>query len=495
MGYSVPVGQPLMVMLAGQPFINVRLSFHSYIPRSTSSIISEKLVNHWVNKLIEFPEFHDKIEFKVAITTYSFDFDEKVEQLIGEVLTDVEKVEFKEAHRKQTISLLEKKGIGSIDQALDSINTLNFKHEELIKNGYQSKISSLFLMIDDCIQMGTIPFSILARHGFIAKTILTSLERCDIIKRGDISKIQSSIQTIAGDLVDDMKSLKIDELSIDHFMKKYGHLRPGTYDITSKRYDQMPIAMLSNNIALNNPKQGVKTFRFSPEQQKKINKFLKKEGFIDLNAKSLLEYINKATIGREYGKFVFTKTVSDVLKLIEIFAKKNGLSLEEVSHIPINSLLDVAKNSAEGSVEDRLRVISEHEAEKHSVSKAIRLPQLLTDRSGVYIIPFQVSHPNFITHEKITAQCLVLDTRIDKVSLEGKVVIIESADPGFDWIFSQKIAGLITKYGGVNSHMAIRCAEFGIPAAIGCGDQYFDLLLNSNRVHLNCAAGLINPLH
>ena len=51
---------------------------------------------------------------------------------------------------------------------------------------------------------------------------------------------------------------------------------------------------------------------------------------------------------------------------------------------------------------------------------------------------------------------------------------MERADPGFDWIFSKDIKGLVTKYGGSNSHMAIRCAEFNIPAAIGCGDQIYD---------------------
>jgi phosphoenolpyruvate-protein kinase (PTS system EI component) len=88
-----------------------------------------------------------------------------------------------------------------------------------------------------------------------------------------------------------------------------------------------------------------------------------------------------------------------------------------------------------------------------------------------------------------------LGLEIEEVLLEGKIVLIEGADPGFDWIFSQNIAGLITKYGGANSHMAIRCAEFGIPAAIGCGEQRFDLLEKSNQLRLDCASGLINPLH
>ena len=66
---------------------------------------------------------------------------------------------------------------------------------------------------------------------------------------------------------------------------------------------------------------------------------------------------------------------------------------------------------------------------------------------------------------------------MNSIPLCDKIVIIEGADPGFDWIFSQKIAGLITKYGGANSHMAIRCAEFSIPAAIGCGEQPFEKII------------------
>ena len=80
-------------------------------------------------------------------------------------------------------------------------------------------------------------------------------------------------------------------------------------------------------------------------------------------------------------------------------------------------------------------------------------------------------------------------------SLTEKIVLIENADPGYDWIFSQQIAGLITKYGGANSHMAIRCAEFGIPAAIGCGEQRYDSFIDANQIMLDCSASLIKILN
>jgi phosphohistidine swiveling domain-containing protein len=493
MGYAVPNNQPLMLTLAGQPFIDTRLSFHSYLPKTVSPIIAEKLTNHWIKRLGMSPELHDKIEFEVAITTYSFDIDEKIEKLVEDALTDVEKDEFKREHLRQTQKLIKGNCNGSIQQALDKIDLLSQKQRNSGDN-FKRNISSLFSMIDDCVQLGTTPFSILARHGFIAKTILLSLEKSGIFTNNEIDQIQASVKTIAGSLVDDMHSLNLGKMSNSDFMERYGHLRPGTYDIMSCRYDQMN--SLFDDFTPPSLGQSVEVFKLSIKQKMKINRLLEDNNFKEFDASNLLDYINNAIIGREYGKFIFTRTVSDMIEIIANFAEDHGLSRDEISHVPLNFLLDTVKASSEFTIEERLRGLSFQESKKHDVSVSIRLPQLLIDQFSVYIVPFQVSCPNFITHEKITAGSIVLYSDTDGgISLTDKIVIIEGADPGFDWIFSKKISGLITKYGGVNSHMAIRCAEFGIPAAIGCGEQRFDLLLKANQVHLDCAAGLVSPIH
>jgi phosphohistidine swiveling domain-containing protein len=494
MGYAVPSGQPLMVTLAGQPFIDTRLSFHSYLPKNILPAIAEKLVNHWVESLKRSPELHDKVEFEVAITTYSFDIDNKIEKLIGNALTVIEKNEFKQAHLQQTRHLIKGDGDSSISQALDNIDILSKKQRKGSDN-LQQNISSLFNMVDDCIQLGTIPFSILARHGFIARTILLSLQNKAILTNDEIDQIQASVKTVASNLVDDMHSLQSGKLSNSDFMERYGHLRPGTYDITFHRYDQLN--NFSNDLAFSHPEQEQCTdiFELSMEQQQQINQLLQEDGFEDFDANDLLNYINEAIVGREYGKFVFTRTVSDMLELIANFAEGFGLSRDEASHIPLNSLLGIVKSSSGFTIEEQLRQLSSKEKKKHDISVAIRLPQLIVDKSSVHIVPFQVSYPNFITHKKVTAKSTILCSDIGEILLTDRIVMIEGADPGFDWIFSKKIAGLITKYGGANSHMAIRCAEFKIPAAIGCGEQRFDLLLKANQVHLDCSVGLIIPLH
>ena len=51
---------------------------------------------------------------------------------------------------------------------------------------------------------------------------------------------------------------------------------------------------------------------------------------------------------------------------------------------------------------------------------------------------------------------------------------------------SKPIKGLITKYGGVASHMAIRAAEFQVPAAIGCGESIFAGVEGARVIDLDC---------
>ena len=70
--------------------------------------------------------------------------------------------------------------------------------------------------------------------------------------------------------------------------------------------------------------------------------------------------------------------------------------------------------------------------------------------------------------------------------VSNKIVLIENADPGFDFLFSYNIQGLITKYGGSNSHMAIRCMELGLPAIIGVGDRTYNNIVNSKKIYIDC---------
>ena len=144
---------------AGQPFIDVRLSFNSFLPAELPDAIGEKLVNHWLERIKKSPELHDKIEFDVAITTFSFDIDSKLENLIGDALTIEEKACFKETLKRQTALLLKDENQGSIANALREIDILKDIQESYALLDPSENFGVLHSLIDTCIAHGTIPFS------------------------------------------------------------------------------------------------------------------------------------------------------------------------------------------------------------------------------------------------------------------------------------------------------------------------------------------------
>ena len=124
------------------------------------------------------------------------------------------------------------------------------------------------------------------------------------------------------------------------------------------------------------------------------------------------------------------------------------------------------------------------------VTKAIELPSLINTPEHFYCFEHHSSKPNFIGIDKVISEITVIDEATPE-QLNGKVVMIPQADPGYDWLFEYNIVGLITMYGGANSHMAIRSAELGIPAAIGVGKKLYDTLETVTKIELDCTGQLI----
>jgi hypothetical protein len=491
MGYGSPTGQPLMVLLAGQPFIDVRLSFNSYLPADLPIEVGDKLVNGWLDRLRANPHLHDKVEFEIAITAYTFDIDEKIENLVSSSLNAAERNRFKASLARLTRNLVTGER-ASISGALEQISQLEQLNNARDLSTTDSSPITIMAMLEECIRLGTIPFSILARHAFIARSFLLSLVNVGVFSESDAERFSRSIRTVASEIVSDIRRLALGHLEREQFMRRYGHLRPGTYDILSPRYDQ---ALDMDGVHLRSAEHPEINFAISDAQRGAIGRLLDEAGFDGVSANDLMEYLRAAAAGREYAKFVFTRSLSDILELVAQFGEEIGLSRTELSHVAIGDILRLGIESDSTNAEDRLRALASVGAEGHGTTIATRLPQLLYDEEGVHVVPFQVSHPNFITQGLVRAVCVRLRGDVNVLPpLAGKVVLIESADPGFDWIFAHNISGLITKFGGANSHMAIRCAEFDIPAAIGCGEQIFERIDAVGGVEINCGEGHVRAV-
>ena len=432
MGYFHPKNKNLMISLAGQPFIDSRLSFNSFLPNDLSPDISNKLVNSWLLKLKDNPHLHDKIEFDIALTCYSFDIDDKLNKHYNLNISNEEKKKIISSYRKLTIDLINSKSESSIQKSIYNVDKLDKIFKEKYSNVNLLSLNDIENLINDTIKFGIIPFAILARHGFIAKTLFESINIDDSFNDETINLFYNSIHTVASEFHEDSIKLSKKEMKEEEFIQKYGHLRPGTYDITSLRYDQMKIDFFKSKSSLNIKDNKISDFNIE-DYFDKINLLLKQNYFINITAESFINYISNAIKGREYAKFIFTKCLSILLELIANYAKKNGLSREDISNLDINEII-----SLKDSISSKKLIIDKIKTRKISneISNSIRLPQVLFEKSGVEVVPFQIAQPNFITKKSIEADIFYLKSVSNIKKINNKIILIENADPGFDFIFN-----------------------------------------------------------
>jgi hypothetical protein len=70
-GYKNLRSFPLLVSFHGLPYIDVRVSFNSFVPQDVPDDLSGRLVNYYIDRLLSEPHLHDKVEFEIIFSCYT----------------------------------------------------------------------------------------------------------------------------------------------------------------------------------------------------------------------------------------------------------------------------------------------------------------------------------------------------------------------------------------------------------------------------------------
>lgn len=479
-GYRNLRSFPLMQHFSGLPYIDVRISFNSFIPADLDEGLASRLVDYYVDRLLAEPELHDKVEFEIVFSCYSLDLPERLERLSEAGFSKSDRDEIANSLRRLTNKIVHSKD-GLWRKDASKLETLNKRREELMSSN-AGILERIYWLIEDGKRYGTLPFAGLARAGFISLQLLQSLVAKGIFSTQDYDAFLASVSTVSSQLARDRVTL--DKAT---FLSRYGHLRPGTYDILSPRYDEDPDLYFDWDAPPSAP-PATKDFHISLGQMRAMAEALSDHG-LEIDPVELCDFLQAGIELRELAKFHFTRNLSDVLALIGEYGKQQGLTPEDLAYSEISIFKELYAAAVNPS--DIINSSIEQGKKRYSETLAVSLPPVIAQPEDVWAFEWPDTVPNFITQKQVTAPVVGCD---DPSILKGALVCIPNADPGFDWLFSHPIAGFITAWGGVNSHMAIRAGELGLPAVIGAGEILYRQWSTSRRLHIDCASRKVEVL-
>ena len=391
-GYRDLRPNKLLISFAGQPYIDVRASINSFIPNSIDNSLAERLVNFYSRWLIDHPYLHDKLEFEVLPTCFCLGFEKWTDRLINKGdFSNSEIDKYATALKEITLN-----GIDRIQIDLDNIENIQERFSAIVGAECQEINKALFLL-DDCKLLGTLPFAHLARGAFVAVTLLKSAVSQHIISQNALESFLGSVKTISHELSYELNQISSDNSSkaMTNFIKKYGHLRPGTYDINSLSYKEAKEKYFNLNL-----KKDIKHNKYNIDSwnREKSNFFNSLRDIGILRSDDVLEkFLYKSIEGREYSKFVFTKNLSYSLDYIVAFGKKVGLNRNQLSHLTLNSFkeynIGILNNL---NMEQVLLKLSKDNQIQKEIEDKIQLPSLICKENDFFVFKEPKSQPNFI---------------------------------------------------------------------------------------------------
>jgi hypothetical protein len=413
-GYA-PLHEGLLREVHGKPYISLRASAYSLRPNGISDSTYAKIVGTYRDFLQEFPDRQDSVEFDVFLTGAAQlpPFFHKH----GEMLNDAEKAEISDA-----FALLDRRLLSEIKQYCHDYSDTLVQYQQKIRKLTTASTEQEALAL---LQEGTALFVKTARLAFYKKAA------CDDLYGAEkTTAFLVCMGTPSEQLQKDLLEYARHHLDIETLSERYGHIRAGQMDIFAAVYRDD----LSKNLDLPRYQTMEETAISTAENEmgEKLKNLQTAMDRLPPSEKPDIEDLRLLLAAREQIKHEFMR-VYDILA-----GKIKGTSAPQALH-----------------------------------DDFILLPDILSQGSDLNCIEISTKQGTYFGKNRIEAFPIVITDenlhRLTRKDIEGKILIMDHADPGYDFLLLLHPAGIITKVGGPASHIAIRVNEYGIPACIGCG--------------------------
>lgn len=441
MGYD-PLHIGLLRVVAGKPYVSVRASAYSFRPQGISSEIYERIVRVYLKSLVQDQSLQSRVEFDL----YAMSAGDKLERIMAEAgLNDHEKATVRMAFARIDDSFLR---VSEHYQLV--FDSLARRYEEFTLSLHCGSLDAIL----EHITTGTRLFVLVARLAFYWKNKFE-----ETYPNEDLNAlITGYIQTVNGRLESDLLACKNGKLTREELILRYGHLRPGQFSVFGECYADDPDTYLFRNL------ENVR----SADVKRQAHQLEETPEF---------KYVITFMQAREQMKFLFMKPFHQLSVVLRRTLTESGIEPAEAARLSWKTLCSRLSNKSILEIEP-----------SHNQVRVILPSVIIPGITDLRVISFIAAHPTFITNMTVKARVCVLEQIGLKADLSGAIVLLPTADPGFDFLFHSGAAGLVTKVGGPASHMCIRAIELQLPACIGCGEGLYQELLAANHAILDCAS-------
>lgn len=474
------VDKDVMQKIGNKPYVSVDLLFEGLTPSTIDSKLRYKLKEYYIDKLNKNKELHSRIDTEIAIGVCAFTLDERFEELREYGFNEQEIFAIRKSLFDITKNMIcnypslaseDKKHIEELVQIRREIRSQN----PLSENNAMKLYGYISKLLEAIKEHGTKQFIRHSRCSLVTMVFCNSMVEKGYLSREEVADFLGTIDTRALQFERDFDSYSEGRLSLEDFDKQYGHMRMGAFDIRTESYRAMYKKLSEEEYLEYNSRVNKEAYSFDRE---KIQKALYNTGF-NIEADVFVRFLQYTIINREDFRFEIIKALCLILEMIARLGDTMGIAREDMSYLEINDLLSY--HSRETYIQD----ISLRRA-MYYANKYLMLPEVIFGVGDIDVIT-QMEQDAFYVSDKIV-EAEVVDLKDNEQSdVSGKIVALSSPNSAYNWIFTRKIAGFVTKYGRSDSYMTKRCMELGIPAVIGCGERIYGKLVNMERVRLGCA--------
>ena len=166
----------------------------------------------------------------------------------------------------------------------------------------------------------------------------------------------------------------------EEFVSAFGHLRPGTYDINSRRYDADPEFFLRPAVDSQLTKDTRNTLNTETWEKEKSRFFDSLQGIgLPSDPHVVEEFLRNSIEGREYAKFSFSRNLSEAIECLAQLGLGHGLSREDLAELHVDEILALFNSSLDSiQILDSYALKIQKQRKKRLLASRLRLPNLIT---------------------------------------------------------------------------------------------------------------------